>query len=144
MWEILLRGIETCVVLGGSAAGIYSGKLWLQAQKHRSISEAKDEAIRVAQNNAEAWKSHYQAAHLELTNYRSEVHAKNNESNDRIIKLTSENSEWKAKTDLTPLTGVMTDFVQEQTRINGKVLEILTTLEERMKPRKGRFHGPRG
>ena len=134
MWVFVLRAIETAIVLGGAAGGIYSAKLWLQAQKHLSISEAKEEAIRVARTNAEAWKSHYEATKLELTKYRADVLAKNDESNARIVKLTADNASLMSKTDLSPVLA----FQAQQTTVNERIVTALDLVVQHLTKPAGR------
>jgi hypothetical protein len=128
----ILRAVEVAFIAAGGASAIYAAKLWVQAQKYRAITEAKDEAIRISGINAEAWKSHYQAAHLELNKYREEQHTRNDESNAKILSLTDENAQLRAKTDLSPVMKLMQDFFKEQTAINEKILAALIDLERRI------------
>ena len=131
MWEILLRAIEVAVVLGGSVGSLYAGRLWLQAQKHQSIAQAKDELIKVTMNDRDAWKSHYQAEHLEFIDYREKAHQHNNEANAAVIKLTAENAELKSRTDLSPIL----QFQQEQSKINVKIVQSLDAILSHLSPK---------
>jgi hypothetical protein len=121
VWLIILRTIETVVVVSGAIATVVAARFWLQAQKVSSLSEAKDEAIRVARNNADAWKGHYEAGHLELETYRKAQHAKNEESQGTILSLTSENATLKSRTDLSPIL----TFHKQQSEVNEKIVQAL-------------------
>lgn len=94
----------------------------------QSLSDAKDEAIKVARNNADAWKGHYEAGHIELESYRKAQHAKNEESHATIVRLTADNATLKSKTDLSPILS----FHSQQSQVNEKILEGLTVIVQHL------------
>ena len=141
MWEILLRLLEVAVVLGGSIGSLYAGRLYLQAQKHQAISEAKDELVKVTMNDREAWKSRYDAKELEYINYREQQHDHNNEANATVVRLTAQNAELKSRTDLSPIL----QFNKEQSQINTKIVQSLDAILSHLVPKPPRKlrHAPR-
>ena len=128
----MLRVVEVLLFLGSGLVGVWAAHLKIQAQKHLAISEGKDEVIRLMTVNVDSWKSRYDAEHGEYVDYRDKQHIKDNDSNAKILRLTTDNTELRAKTDLTPVTTLMQDFIKEQTEINTKVLSLLTNLEKRI------------
>jgi hypothetical protein len=142
MWTVVLKIFEIALVIGGAIASIISGRLWLEAQKHRSVAEAKDEIIGLLTNSVDAWKSRYEAEHVEHNDYRKRQHDHNNETNARMLQLAEENSGLKAKTDLSPMMETLATFIEGQNRfmkdlteINGRILSALTNLERRINGR---------
>jgi hypothetical protein len=115
-------------IVGGGLATAAAAYIFYTAQRRQGVAAAKDELIKSITADREAWKSRYEAEHLEIMAYRDQVHAKNEESNAKIITLTTENAELKSKTDLSPLMKMMQTFFAEQTEINQQILDGLTEL----------------
>jgi hypothetical protein len=139
MIDLLLRVLEVSVVVGGVAGSVYASRLWLQAQKHLSLAQGKDEVIRLLGNNVEAWKSRFEAEHAELLAYRDDVHVKAEASNLKIIDLTNANAELRGKTDLSPVMQGLSEMIKHQaasmkeiTAINGGILTALSEIGERI------------
>ena len=132
MWlEIILRGIETLIVISGAVGAAIAGRFYIQAQKHQATAEAKDEIINLLTASANGWKARYESEHVEITNYRAEVHTRNDENNARILELTNQNSSLKSKTDLSPVLA----FQKEQSTVNSKVVEALNIIIKHLRPR---------
>lgn len=128
MWDAIFHVLQVIGVIGATVGALIGGHLWLKEQKRQSVAKTKDELIKLATENADAWKSRFEVEHGEFADYRDKTHVHNNESNARIIALVTENEQLKSKTDLSPLMKMMQTFFAEQTAINQQILDGLTTL----------------
>lgn len=92
--------------------------------------EAQETLISVIREEAVAWKQRYVSEHEEFVTYRNKVHENNQHSNVTILRLTTENAELHAKTDLTPVL----KFHADQNTINQKVVNSLDLLLQKLVP----------
>ena len=96
---------------------------WQQYRSGRStqtasVMAAKDETIKAATQDRDAWKSMLDAKEKELADYRAHTHSHADVINQKLLALTEENASLKARTDLAP---VLKNQAQ-QNEINEKVL----------------------
>lgn len=94
--------------------------------------------ISLLKASADGWKARYEAEHIEITKYRDETHARNDENNARILELTNQNSSLKSKTDLSPVLA----FQKEQAAVNSKVVQALNAIIRHLRPRKAKTSKP--
>lgn len=69
----------------------------------------------------DAWKARFETEHDEYKDYREKSHEAVKDIQAKIFQLTSENSELRIKTDITPLL----QSTEEQRTINQKILQSL-------------------
>lgn len=103
---------------------IMSGFRQRKQQSDTKLSEAQRELLQVREQEAHAWKQRYETEHLEYTEYRQKVHEKAAETTARLLELTSQCADLKAKTDLTPVL----EHIRNQDAINTKVVDSLDAL----------------
>lgn len=83
----------------------------------RVATAATDETLLKSQNDllesframANDWKARYEVEHTEFLKYRESAHKKTNEDNATMLKLTEENADLRARTDLTPVVEQLKD-----------------------------------
>jgi hypothetical protein len=119
--------------IGEFIAIAITGLFWLKAQRYRSVAESKDEVIKLLTSAADGWKARYEAEHLEYKNHRTTTHDERNNANAQILTLTEENTNLKAKTDLSPVRA----FIEEQNIFNEKFLRALNAIVERLEKGSG-------
>ena len=84
----------------------------------------KDEAkeiVTLLATERDTWKSMTETVQAEMAAYRLQMHARLDEANGQLLKLTEENSRLKGATDVTPILR----HQEEQSQINVKVLAAL-------------------
>lgn len=92
--------------------------------------EAQETLISVIREEAVAWKQRYQSEHEEFAAHRTKTHDNAQGSTAVILRLTAENAELHAKTDLTPVL----KFHADQNTINLKVVNSLDLILQKLVP----------
>jgi hypothetical protein len=127
-WREVLPYLYTAAgVLGGAAFllwGFISGFRKRARIAKAALDKAHDDLIEVMKLQIDSWKNRFAAEHSEFAEYRKTQHDHNNAANERVIKLTAENVELRAKTDLSPVL----QFTKDQTTINAKVVQSLDAI----------------
>lgn len=103
---------------------VRSARLMQSAQ----LNTAKDELIKVLEADRDAWKSRYESEHDEYVKRRQQYHDEVQKTQTRILLLTEENAQLKAKTDITPILAEL----HAQASINKAVLRALEELTKRI------------
>lgn len=112
-------------MLGTACALVVAAWQSYRAKKLEAVKQldlAKDELIKVTRESAEAWKKRHDDLHLEYVAYRENRHKSDNDTNGMLLRLTADNADLRAKTDMTPIL----EHQREQALINQKVIEGLT------------------
>jgi len=94
------------------------------AAYERFRNQRKDEAkeiVTLLATERDTWKSMTETVQAEMAAYRVQMHARLDEANGQLLKLTEENSRLKGATDVTPILR----HQEEQSQINVKVLAAL-------------------
>ena len=94
--------------------------------KTAKLDEANAALIQVVKDEANAWKIRYETEHAEYLDYRQKAHLRDGDMTSRILELTTECADLKAKTDITPILQAQKD----QQDINTKIVESLNTITQ--------------
>lgn len=97
-----------------------------QSTVHADIIKGKDELISVARETADAQRTRWEAEHKEFQDYRESTHSNLNKANELVLKLTEENGQLKAKTDMTPIF----QFQENQAEINKRIVDSLDSTQK--------------
>lgn len=120
----------------GLAAGALVYGVWQSFKskgKRKAEDEAKDlqraldgkeELIAISREQAAAWKVRYESEHDEYVKYRQERHEKDGEIQSLVLRLTMENAELRAKTDLSPVL----EHQRQNAEVQVKMLESLAKI----------------
>lgn len=151
MWEIIFNVLKLIGIAGGVSAAVIAARIWLREQSEQGISHAKDDVIALLRTELELARIHADQADKTVLHYRDEMHTTRKECDadakvaqaDRedalktLKQVEIENATLRAKTDLSPVMGAMTDmikdqrkFFKEQTDINAEVLTALRDLKK--------------
>lgn len=142
MWETAFNVLKVLGALAAiTGAVIVCARVW--------SGSAKDQFIALLQQELKISREHCDQCDKDVAHYRDEMHTTRNECSDtvekarvkvdeikdQVKKLEIDNATLLAKTDLSPVMNVMTEFIteqrgfiKEQTEINHKVLEALQQL----------------
>lgn len=145
----------TAAGIGGSIAGFFGGIYgYIQQRKAKAATEQANSATEIAHRTASEefarsqsellasyqsmsndWKNRYEIEHAELQKYREYVHDKNKKDQETMLRLTEENADLRARTDLTPIV----EQLKQQARTNeelgatlGKLTQAVTILLDRI------------
>lgn len=148
MWETVFNVVKILGAFGALVTGIIVvARLWSGAIKDQLIHHLKSELG--------LCRDHSAACDKTVEHYRTEVHDIRDECNGTVAKalletntakealksVEIENASLRARTDLSPVMSVMTEFMKEQrefikdqTQINGLVLGALQRLAPTLIP----------
>lgn len=73
---------------------------------------------------AEEWKALAEKTYKEQQDYRNWVHDKNKEDNALMLRLTAENADLKARTDLTPLLEYMKRYDANAEKVSQSLSDL--------------------
>ena len=95
-------------------------------QKNAKLDEANAALIQVVKDETAAWKVRYETEHAEYLDYRQKAHLRDGDMTARILELTTECADLKAKTDITPIIQAQKD----QRDINTKIVESMNNITQ--------------
>lgn len=119
------------VAVGGILAfawALVSGFRKRSTEARQLTERAQASLLEVVQAEAKAWRQRYESEHEEFVSYRQKTHDNAQTAQATVLKLTAENGELKAKTDLTPIL----KFHQDQSDINAKVVQTLDAILKKL------------
>lgn len=94
--------------ISGTIGGIFAtaGACWLGYRKVKGIDEKRiqhlhESVVDLLQTESKAWKDKWELEHTEYLKYRDDSHEKSNKDQATVLKLTNENADLKARTDIT-------------------------------------------
>lgn len=130
--------------LAWTVAGMLGGGLFLawaliSGFRKRSLiatdqlNASRAELVEVTKQEAQTWRSRFEAEHEEHAEYRKKTHDRNQEAQALVLRLTTENAELTAKTDLTPVLNQL----KAQAEINTKVARSLEAVLQHLEKRNG-------
>lgn len=96
------------------------------AATDESLVKSQSDLLLSFKSMADDWKARYEIEHTEFVKYREAAHKKSNEDNQRVLVLTEENADLKARTDLTPVV----EQLKEQAESNKQLGVTLKDLSE--------------
>lgn len=110
------------------AANILGAAYTIWFRLKHGVAHEETELYHVIKESRDEYRIRADNFKKELDNYRETAHTAANTANAQILTLTAENARLSNQTDLTPII----KFIQEQTKINTKVLETLDAIMSRI------------
>lgn len=130
--EKLPSWLQIISILGGAvgfiAAFLVGFKKWRKEDNSENIA-TKNDLILTLEKALEHERETSRSTQEQLKNNQEYHHTKATEAQAIVNRLTAENAEYRAKTDITP---VLT-FIEQQTEMNKKTMAILQTIADKLK-----------